>query len=383
MKKLFLCVGIFFLYYTSIQLQAQTIPYKNSALPVEERVQDLLSRMTLEEKLYQMSAIRLGEGDEIFKTSGNYSMKDIRKKFGTHGVGYLSSPTTDMPAEKAVTVSNQIQKIAMEETRLGIPVIIDAEAIHGCRALGATSYPQSVALSCTWNLDLMSQIANAIGKETHSRGINQILSPTLDLARDPRHGRMEECYGEDPFLASRMGVEFIKGVQKHKIICAPKHFLANFVTDGGRDSGNAGISERELREIHMPPFRAAVMEAGVKSLMAAYNSIDGIPCSANRWLLTDVLRNEWGFDGYVVSDWSAVSHSYGQLKIAPSQLEAAALCAKSGLDIELPRLKSYVKLADMIEQGKITEKDIDTNVSRILRVKFQMGLFEHPYVDET
>lgn len=173
--------------------------------------------MTLEEKVYQMSALRLGEGDEIFETSGNYSMDDIRRKFGKHGVGYLSCPTTDMPAPKAVITGNQIQKIAVEETRLGIPVMIDAEAIHGCRATGATSYPQSIALSCTWNVDLMAQIADAIGKETHSRGINQVLSPTLDLARDPRHGRMEECYGEDPFLASRMGVEFIKGVQKNGV----------------------------------------------------------------------------------------------------------------------------------------------------------------------
>ena len=154
------------------------------------------------------------------------------------------------------------------------------------------------------------------------------------------------------------------------------------MTDGGRDSGNAGMSERELREIHMPPFRAAVKEAGVKSLMAAYNSVDGIPCSANRWLLTDVLRNEWGFDGFVVSDWSAVSHAYGHLRIAPTQLEAAALCAKAGMDVELPRIKSYVKLGEMVKQGKITKEEIDTNVRHILRVKFQMGLFEHPYVDE-
>lgn len=376
--SLFITSGSLFAHPTG----KKPLPYQNPKLSVDERVDDLIKRMTLEEKVYQMSALRLGEGDEIFKTSGEYSMEDIRRKFGKHGVGYLSCPTTDMPAPKAVITGNQIQKIAVEETRLGIPVMIDAEAIHGCRATGATSYPQSIALSCTWNVDLMAQIADAIGKETHSRGINQVLSPTLDLARDPRHGRMEECYGEDPFLASRMGVEFIKGVQKNGVVCSPKHFLANFVTDGGRDSGNAGMSERELREIHMPPFRAAVEEAGVKSLMAAYNSVDGIPCSANRWLLTDVLRNEWGFDGFVVSDWSAVSHAYGHLRIAPTQLEAAALCAKAGMDVELPRIKSYAKLGEMVKHGKITEEEIDTNVRHILRVKFQMGLFEHPYVDE-
>lgn len=361
----------------------KVLPYKNPKLSVEKRVEDLLSRMTLEEKLYQISSIRLGEGDEIFKTSGEYSMDDIRKKFGAHGVGYLSCPTTDMTAVKAVSTGNQIQRIAVEETRLGIPVIIDAEALHGLRATGATSYPQAIALSCTWNLDLISRIADGIGQETYSRGINQVLSPTLDLARDPRHGRMEECYGEDPFLAACMGVEFIKGVQKHGIICSPKHFLANFVTDGGRDSGNAGISERELREIHMPPFKAAVEKAKVKSIMAAYNSIDGTPCSANRWLLTDVLRNEWGFDGYVVSDWSGVNHTHVSLKIAPTAGEAAALCVKAGLDMELPRLREYVKLADIIKQKKLTEEEIDTNVRHILRVKFQMGLFENPYINES
>lgn len=360
----------------------EILPYRNPQLPIEERVEDLLSRMTLEEKVYQISALRLGEGDEVFQTSGEYSIDDIRKELGKHGVGYLSCPTTDMPAEKAVKVGNQIQKIAVEETRLGIPVMIDAEALHGCRALGATSYPQSIALSCTWNLDLMAEIADAIGQETYSRGITQVLSPVLDLARDPRHGRMEECYGEDPYLAACMGIEFVKGVQKHRIACAPKHFIANFVTDGGRDSGNAGISERELREIHMVPFEAAVKKAKAKSLMAAYNSVDGVPCSANRWLLTDVLRNEWGFKGYVVSDWSAVNHAYGALKIAPSPEEAAVLCAKAGMDVELPRLKWYVKLGEMVKQGKISEEDINCNVRHILNVKFQMGLFEHPYVDE-
>ena len=360
----------------------EILPYRNPQLPIEERVEDLLSRLTLEEKVYQISALRLGEGDEVFQTSGEYSIDDIRKELGKHGVGYLSCPTTDMPAEKAVKVGNQIQKIAVEETRLGIPVMIDAEALHGCRALGATSYPQSIALSCTWNLDLMAEIADAIGQETYSRGITQVLSPVLDLARDPRHGRMEECYGEDPYLAACMGIEFVKGVQKHRIACAPKHFIANFVTDGGRDSGNAGISERELREIHMVPFEAAVKKAKAKSLMAAYNSVDGVPCSANRWLLTDVLRNEWGFKGYVVSDWSAVNHAYGALKIAPSPEEAAVLCAKAGMDVELPRLKWYVKLGEMVKQGKISEEDINCNVRHILNVKFQMGLFEHPYVDE-
>lgn len=362
--------------------KSEKLPYKDATLPIENRVEDLLSRMTLEEKVYQLCAEFLGEGDEIFRSSGKYSMDNIRERFGTHGVGHLSCPTTDMPVQQSILTANQIQKIAIEETRLGIPVIIDAEALHGCRALGATSYPQSIALSCTWDLNLMAEVADAIGQETYSRGINQVLSPTLDLARDPRHGRMEECYGEDPFLASRMGVEFIKGVQKNGVICSPKHFLANFVAEGGRDSGNIGLSERELRELHIPPYQAAVMEANVKSMMAAYNTIDGVPCSANSWLLTDVLRNEWGFTGFVVSDWSGVLHASSTLKIAPSLAESAVLCVKAGLDVDLPRMKGFAQLIRMAKEGKIKEEEIDVNVRRILRVKFELGLFEHPYIDE-
>lgn len=363
--------------------KTKKLPYQNPRLSIEKRVDDLIGRMTLKEKLYQMSALLLGRGAEIFEANGDYSIEEVRSKMGPYGIGHLSCPTTDMSAAQAARMGNLIQKIAVEDTRLGIPVIIDAEALHGCRANGATSYPQSIALGCTWNTELMARIADGIGQETYSRGINQVLSPTLDLARDPRHGRMEECYSEDPYLASRMGVEFIKGVQKNGVICAPKHFVANFVNDGGRDSGNAGMSERELREIHMPPYKAAVEEAGVKSIMTAYNAVDGVPCTANRWLLQDVLRNEWGFDGFVVSDWSGVSHAFKTLKIAPTREEASALCAKAGMDVELPRPNEYLRLEKMVEEGKITEKEIDENVRHILRVKFQMGLFENPYIDET
>lgn len=358
-------------------------PYQNPKLSVEKRVDDLIGRMTLEEKLQQMSAVLMGEGTEIFQDNGNYSIQDVRDKMENSCVGHLSCPTTSMPAGQAAKMGNLIQKIAIEESRLGIPVVIDAEALHGCRASGATSYPQAIALGCTWNPELMARIADGIGQESYSRGIHQVLSPTLDLARDPRHGRVEECYSEDAYLTSRMGVEFIKGVQKNGVICTPKHFAANFVNDGGRDSGNAGMSERELREIHLPPFRAAVQEAGVKSMMVAYNAIDGVPCSANRWLLNDVLRDEWGFDGYVVSDWSSVSHAFTYHKIAPTHAEAAALCAKAGMDVELPHFAEYIKLAEMVDAGKITEREIDENVRHILRVKFQMGLFDHPYVDES
>ena len=241
-----------------------TLPYKNSQLPIEQRVEDLLGRMTLEEKVFQLCALRLGEGDEIFQSSGNYTMEEVQKAIGERGIGHISCPTTDKGAERSVKISNAIQKVAVEKTRLGIPVFINDEALHGSKVAGSTSYPQSIALSSTWDPELMEKVSDAIGQETHSKGIHMVLSPTLDLARDPRHGRMEETYGEDPYLASRFGVAFIKGLQKNGVLCAPKHFVANFVGEGGRDSGNIPFSERELRELHMMPYEAAVKEAGVK-----------------------------------------------------------------------------------------------------------------------
>lgn len=364
--------------------QKQTKPlYKNPQLPTDTRVNDLLKRMTLEEKVYQLCALRLGDGDEVFKTSGVYSADYVRNQMKQHGVGHISCATTDMNAEGSVKTLNEIQKIAVEETRLGIPVIANDEALHGSRGAGSTSYPQSIALSCTWNLQLMKEIGIAIGQETYSRGVRQALGPVLDLARDPRHGRMEESYGEDPFLASRFGVAYIKGLQSNGVICSPKHFAANFVADNGRDAGNIALSERELREIHLVPYRAAVAEAGTKSMMAAYNALNGVPCSSNYWLLTDLLRKEWGFKGFTVSDWSGVNHIMGHHKLAGSLSDAAILATQAGLDVDLPRLKSYVNLIKLVQEGKIKETAIDENVKHVLRVKFEMGLFEHPYVADT
>ena len=363
------------------QENTKVLPYKNPRLSIEERLDDLMKRMTLEEKVYQLCALRIGEGDEIFKTSGEYTPELIRKELGKHGIGHISCPTTDRDSKQSVQIINDIQRISIEETRLGIPALVNDEALHGIKGKGATSYPQAIALASTWDLPLMQKVAEAIGREAHSRGITQVLSPTLDLARDPRHGRMEETYGEDPFLAARFGVEFIKGVQKQGVICSPKHFVANFVAPGGRDAGNIALGERELREVHFIPYEAAVKEARVKSLMAAYNAIDGIPCHANHWLLTDVLRKEWGFTGFTVSDWSGVNHTYGHHRITSSLEESAIVCSKAGMDVDLPRIKSYKFLIDAVKSGKMSESDLDVNVRRILRAKFELGLFENPYIE--
>lgn len=363
--------------------KTEPLPYKNASLPIEKRVNDLLKRMTLEEKVYQMCALRLGDGDEIFKSSGVYSIDYVRRQMKTHGVGHISCPTTDMNAAMSIKTANEIQRVAVEETRLGIPTLINDEALHGYRGAGSTSYPQSISLSSTWNILLMKKIATAIAQETYSRGTRQALSPVLDIARDPRHGRMEETYGEDPYLASRFGVEYIKAMQQNGVICTPKHFVANFVSPTGADAGNIALSERDLRELHFVPYEAAIKEAKASSLMTAYNAVNGIPVSANRWLLNDVLRKEWGFKGFVVSDWSGVNHTTTFHQVAKSFKESAIICANAGLDVDLPRLRSYVQLIDLVKQGKIKQAVIDESVKRILRVKFEMGLFEKPFIDST
>lgn len=203
-------------------------------------------------------------------------------------------------------------------------------------AKGCTIFPQSIALASTWNPELVEKVGAAIGKESRAHGIHQLLSPTINIARDTRCGRTEETYGEDPYLASVMAVAFIRGVQSQRVICTPKHFAANFVGDGGRDSNAIHFSERLLREVYFPAFKAAVQKGGALSIMAAYNSIDGVPCSCNRWLLTEVLRGEWGFKGFVVSDYGSVSGLITHHGVAKTKGEAAEKALEAGLDVELP-----------------------------------------------
>jgi len=274
-----------------------------------------------------------------------------------------------------------MQKFVHERTRLGIPLIIHDECLHGCMAKGCTSFPQSIALASTWDPDLMSEVSTAIGRETRARGIHQALSPTINISRDPRCGRTEETYGEDPYLASIMAVSFIEGVQGQKVVTTPKHFAANFVGDGGRDSNEVHLSERILREVYFPAFKASIEKAGALSLMPAYNSIDGVPCSCNRWLLTDVLRGEWGFKGYLASDYGAVLHIYTKHKVAGTKAEAAKKALEAGMDMELPESDCFEEVLSLVKEGKLSEEVVNEAVRRILRVKFWLGLFDEAYVD--
>ncbi len=274
-----------FVVFSSSIIYPQNYPYKNSNLPVQDRVDDLLSRMTLEEKFWQLFMIPgdLSDGKENYK-KGIFGFQVAAK--GTSGnaaeqiLQYGKSGTPESVAKKI----NEIQKYFVEETRLGIPIIPFDEALHGLVRDGATAFPQAIGLAATWNTDLMSEVANAIALEVKSRGIRQILSPVINIARDVRWGRTEETYGEDPYLTTQRGLAFIKGFEEKGIITTPKHFAAN-VGDGGRDSYPIHFNERLMEEIYFPAFKAAVKKGNALSLMISYNSYDGIPCSANNWLL--------------------------------------------------------------------------------------------------
>ncbi|HEX9971595.1 MAG TPA: glycoside hydrolase family 3 N-terminal domain-containing protein, partial [bacterium] len=341
--------------------------YKNSELTIETRVTDLLSRMTLEEKIAQLQCV-----------ISDVENTDIIKK---NAIGNLGVILRSFPAREAAEKMNQIQKVAMEKTRLGIPILMHDEALHGLIAKEATSFPQAIGLAATWNTNLMEKIATAIARETKTRGIRQVLSPVVNIARDVRWGRVEETYGEDPFLTARMGVAFCKSFEQEGVITTPKHYVAN-IGDGGRDSNPVHFSERLLREIYFPAYKACIQEGNATSIMAAYNSYDGTPCSSNRWLLTQILRDEWGFKGFVVSDYGSVGGILDLHHTAANQKEAAKQAIEAGMDIELPNIYIYGEpLLEAIKEGMVAETTIDQSVRRILTAKFKLGLFDEPYVD--
>ncbi|MBO3842542.1 MAG: glycoside hydrolase family 3 C-terminal domain-containing protein [Candidatus Brockarchaeota archaeon] len=335
-------------------------PFEDPGLPVEKRVEDLLKRMTLQEKLAQLRSSReMPEG----------------------GVGNLTHVTRGLPAREGAEKANQYQVKAVEKTRLGIPVIIHDECLHGCVAKFSTSFPQAIALAATWDRELFYRVSKAIARETRSRGIHQCLSPVVNIARDVRAGRTEESYGEDPYLTSEMGSLFCRAMLEEGVVATPKHFAANFVGDGGRDSNEIHFSERILREVYFPGFKACV-KAGALSLMAAYNSLDGVPCSSNKWLLTQVLRDEWGFQGFVVSDYGSVAGIFFNHRVAGTFEEAAKQAVEAGLEVELPETRVYGEpLARAVEKRMIPVEVLDEAVRRVLRAKFLIGLFDRPFAD--
>ena len=362
------------------------VPYKNSALSIEERTQDLLSRMTLQEKVDQLNMKSLNKLK--LDKKGNITDSSLVKLFDGRSIGCLESPFIEH--DKIATYSEAADNYLRTKTRLGIPAIQIAECLHGQMALGTTIFPQALGLGCTWNPSLIREMASVIAEEASLSGVDQALSPLFDLARDPRYGRVEECYGEDPYLVKEMGKAFVigmqgepeqtrKGLESGKLACTAKHFVAYSVPEAGINIAPTYVGERNLRELHFVPFKSVVEEANIYSLMPGYHEVDGIPVHGNRWLLTDVLRNEWKFSGYVFSDYGAIGMMDGFHYTTANKGESAIQALQAGVDLEAPDRYAFGEIERLVEEGKIDEAVVDTAVARILRVKFKMGLFDRPY----
>jgi beta-glucosidase len=374
------------------RVQEKTPDYKNPRLPVERRVADLLSRMTLEEKVAQLVCL-WGERPQV-KPQTDFSIDrgDFSPEKASvvmkYGIGQIARQRERKDPREAALFANAVQKWLVEHTRLGIPAIFHDEILHGLMAPRSTSFPTPIALASSWDTDLVSQIFTAAALETRARGSHFVLGPNLDLAREPRWGRTEETYGEDPYLVSRMGVAVIKaiqgpgpGVDNEHVIATAKHFAAHGQPEGGTNIAPSNYSERVLREYFLPSFEAAVKEAHVMSVMASYNEIDGVPSHANKWLLGKLLRQEWNFDGLVASDYYGIPQLMELHHVADSKMEAAQRAIEAGVDAELPDPDCYQTLLQLVRDGKVSEATIDRAVARNLRAKFLLGLFENPYVD--
>ena len=369
---------------SSVIISAQKPLYKDPKQTVEVRVQDLLKRMTPEEKFWQCFMIP-GDLDNVPKGQYSHGIFGLQVSAGNQGggvAGQLLKYNANEDAERLVKKINAIQKYFVEESRLGIPIIPFDEALHGLMREGATAFPQAIGLSATFNPELMKQVSTAIAKESKLRGIRQILTPVVNLASDVRWGRTEETYGEDPFLTSVMGVNFVSSFENLGIITTPKHFLAN-VGDGGRDSYPIHWSKRYLEETHLIPFQKAFNQGKSRSVMTSYNLLDGRPSTANHWLLTEKLKNEWNFKGFVISDASAVGGANVLHFTAKDYDDASAQAINAGLDVIFQTEYQHYKLfIPPFLDGRISKERIDDAVTRVLRAKFELGLFENPYVSE-
>ena len=373
----------------------EIIGYKNSNLSIEDRVDDLLNRMSLEEKVAQMVCIWNDKQAIFYNEKGEFTPDNIKAKLkdGIGQIGRLSDTNGGLGAKEMAEFANTLQKYFVEETRLGIPVIFHEECLHGLAATESTSYPQPIGLASTFNPKLIEDIYSSIAEDARMRGAHQALTPVVDVARDPRWGRVEETFGEDPYLVSQLGISAVKGLQgeldfsnKKNVIATLKHFAAHGQPESGSNCGPANYSERIIRDVFLFPFREVINKANALSVMASYNEIDGVPSHANQWLLRKILRDEWGFEGPVVSDYFAitelnhkdetVSHS-----VAKNKKDAALLAAKAGVNIEFPDPDCYPNLIDLVNEGTLNESVIDELVSALLKHKFMLGLFEDPYID--
>lgn len=391
MRKLIL------LFIVSLSLQqasfAQQPAYKNRNLSPEARAKDLLSRMTLQEKLMQTQCLWI-QKSTILDKNGQFDpvkAKDILR----NGLGELARLSENngpnsygYHPRQGAELYNKIQKYFIENTRLGIPVMVHEESLHGQQTQDATNFPIPIGLASSWNENLMTEIFSNVAEEVRARGGQHVLAPVVDITRDPRWGRTEETMGEDPYLVSRLAVAQVKAYQgtgtylaKNKVAATLKHFGIHGQSEGGNNVAPSNLDERTAREVFFKPFKAAVQEANVMNVMATYNELWGIPAHINKQLLTDILRKEWGFKGVLVSDYNAVSDVSKLHHITPSVDEAGLLAFKAGVDVETPDPAGFKNLEQYVKSGRITQKELNDVVTRILVSKFRLGLFDDPYVD--
>ena len=411
----------------TVAFGAKGVPYKDKSLPVEARVNDLLGRMTLEEKVGQTLCLLGWDSYDIArskkqearnkkqeargkrqearsKRQGGSNMASgttvsVSEKFkrevdslhvGAYWGVYRADPWTrktlanGLTPELAAQAGNAMQRYALEKTRLGIPIFLAEEAPHGHMAIGTTVFPTGLGMAATFDRALMREVGRAIGKEIRLQGGHISYGPVLDLVRDPRWSRVEETFGEDPVLAGEMGAALIEGLgggqlsQPYSTLPTLKHFLAYGATEGGQNGNPTNMGMRDLHETFLPPFRRAI-EAGALSVMTSYNSMDGIPCTANSYLLRDVLHRDWGFRGFVVSDLYSIDGMWETHHVAETLEDAAVLAANAGVEMDLGG-KAYALLIGAVREGRLKESVLDEAVRRILTMKFEMGLFDHPYV---
>jgi len=364
-------------------VSSETFKYKDSSLPIDQRIDDLLSRMSIDEKIAQLGCIWSTDLIREGRFDPDYAISQI-----PNGIGQVTriGAATGLRPNESANLMNSIQKVVIERTRLGIPVFIHEESVGGFCHRDATVFPQALGLACSWNPELIEKVAQVIREQMLAVGARLALAPVLDVARDPRWGRVEETYGEDPVLVGTLGTAYIKGLQgddlAQGVAATGKHFLAYSFSLGGRNWGPVHVGPRELREVYAEPFAAAIRDAGLSVIMNSYASVDGLPCAGSKSILTDLLRKELGFKGSVVADYFSVEMLRSFHKVAADKSEAACIALNAGLDMELPALDCFGEpLKKAIEDGSIKIEVIDAAVRRVLELKFRLGLFENPYVD--
>ena len=373
------------------------LPYRNLLLSAERRTKDLLSRMTLEEKAAQMLCIWQKKPQTLVDADGNFDLSKAKQAFKDgNGLGQVGRPSDagkGLNARRMAETTNAIQKFFLENSRLGIPVVFHEECLHGHAAIDGTSFPQPIALASTFNPELIESIFTVTALEARSRGGHQALTPVVDVARDPRWGRVEETYGEDPFLVSRMGIAAVRGFQgdatfrdKTRMIATLKHCVGHGQPESGMNCAPANVSMRVLRETFLFTFKEALQKGSAISVMPSYNEVDGVPSHANKWLLREVLQKEFGFKGYFVSDYFAIwelgyrPDTHGHF-VAADKKESTKLAVEAGVNIELPDPDCYLELVNLVKKRVLTESQLDELVAPMLLWKFKLGLFDDPYVD--